>query len=284
MSDAAVRMEIPFAPMSDSSRLVLGALALALVLSPSCGGERFSTEQGRGGAGAGGLFQSGEGGLAGEGGNPADAGMGIGGDLGGASGATGGAGATWGEPVEVTLRITNDADDAVFITNGDTVDERLKYGLLSPAIEVGTDAEQGRVGLRFTLPIPVGSRIISAVLSMTRVEGSAASTDTMRVEIYDSANVPAFSDQHQHRPQAHVVGGVMPGAVGGFSVGEDTERIVSPNLTELLEQVLQRPDYRAGSAIGFVLSPDEMSGWVMFEDSSAITSGAAQLSVVYQPL
>ena len=55
----------------------------------------------------------------------------------------------------------------------------------------------------------------------------------------------------------------------------------SPELTELVQHVVDRVDYRAGNAIGLVLFPDTMEGWVNFRDSSAGT-GHARLRVEYR--
>jgi hypothetical protein len=262
--------------MSRRLRFALGALSLLVGFAGSCGGERFTS----GGGGEGG-------GASGAAGVPGAAGVatgrgGQGGSAKGESGSGGEAGSVPSGPVTTVISIQGDADDAVFITDDDGVEERLSYDPNTPHIEVGTDDELGRIGLRFPLAIPPGSLIDAASLSLTRVDGDADATATMRVEVYESANVPVFSEQHRHRPQAHVVGGLWSTFVGGFGVGADDERVTSPDLSELVQHVVHRIDFRAGSTIGFVLSPEDMSGWVSFADSSALTMEQAALTIEYR--
>jgi hypothetical protein len=180
-------------------------------------------------------------------------------------------------PVELNLPIAGDADDATWI-NG--TDERLHFGDANFSIEVGVDSEMGRIGLRFVLPIPQGSTIGSAHLRLRRVEGSAADTESMQVQVFDSANVPPFDESHVHAPSGHA--SIWPETVSGFLVGANGDEIESPDLKTLVQHALDAPDAGSSRPIGFVISPDRMDAWVSFADSAS-HAGQATLRVVYTP-
>lgn len=179
--------------------------------------------------------------------------------------------------VNLTIVIMNDADDGTWIS---LTDERLHYGTEYVYVEVGNDAEAGRTGLRYVLPVPSGATIRAASLSLHRVIGDALATETMRAQVYESSNVPPFDDTHVHRPEAHDPGGLWATFVPGFAVGSDGDDLTSPDLGVLVQHVIDRPDWTPGGTIGFVLSADQMgSHWVDFTDS--VTGYGATLNVSY---
>src|SRR5262249_47631955 len=148
-------------------------------------------------------------------------------------------------------------------------DERLHYASDKLDIEVGSDAEMGRAGLRFPLSIPPGSTIQSATLLLYRKAGTAVSTDTMAVQVYESPSVPPFDDTHVHAPAGHATGGLWSARVNGFALGTSGTWTVSPDLSILVQHAVDRPDYVVPAYVGFVLSPDSLTGWATFTDSSA---------------
>jgi hypothetical protein len=180
-------------------------------------------------------------------------------------------------PVELNLVVANDTDDATWI---DGTDERLHFSETDLAVEVGVDAEMGRVGFRFLLPVPRGSTIASAHLRLRRVSGDATETETMQVQVFDTANVAPFDETHVHAPAGHA--SVWPATVSGFLVGTNGKDLESPDLKSLVQHVSDAPDESEMRTIGFVLSPDRMATWVSFADSSG-NQGAAALRVVYTP-
>jgi hypothetical protein len=181
-------------------------------------------------------------------------------------------------PVELNLPVAADADDATWI-NG--TDERLHFDDTNLSVEVGVDSEMGRVGLRFVLPIPRGATIESAHLRLRRVAGAAAETETMQVQVFDTASVPPFDDAHVHAPSGHA--SVWPTTVSGFLVGKNGDQVESPDIKTLVQHALDARDASASPSIGFVLSPDRMETWVAFADSAS-GPGQAALRVVYWPL
>ena len=200
----------------------------------------------------------------------------------GDSGASGDSGvhADAGGVVSTTLQIENDGDDGVWL-NG--TDEGTHHGPDLLVLEVGADAEAARTGLIFHLPVPPGSRINSARVDLHRIDGDAAASETMQVQVWDSCRVPPFDDTHVHAPAEHVAEGLWPTAVTGFAVGTNNTDILSPELAPLTQHVVDKPDWATGATVGFFLSPAGMQGsWVMFDDSSAGT-GAATLKLSYAP-
>jgi len=232
---------------------------------PSTGGSR---------AGAGGLAT---GGAAGSGGAPASGGVATGGETG--SGGAPSTDAGIPEPIDIELSILDDGDDATWI---DGNDERLSYATDQPFDEVGADAEMGRAGFRFELPIPPNSVIESAVLRLNRIDGTALETETTMVQVYDSVSVPPFDEEHVHAPSEHVPEGLWPVLVSGFEVGAGGSQVQSPDLAVLVQHVIDLPGWVSDSSIAFVLSPETLSTWVGFADSTS-GAGGARLRVTYTP-
>lgn len=284
-------------------------MGIVLAAASACSGPKFFSHRDRGsgggepggagseagensGASAGaGLGGSGTGGTAGQQGGTngiATGGTGTAGNgtSGGTAGAgSGGDGATAGgggrrEPVDVTIGVEDDEDDALWV---DDSDERLIYSEANPYLEVGGDAEMARAGLRFRLPIPVGSTIESATLALTRQRGDASADETMNVQVFDSASVPPFDDDHEHGPEEHDPGGLFAQTVSGFAVGSDDDTVTSPELAALVAHVVERSDYEEGGVLGFVLSAGELGGWVQYADRAGGGGGVAELSVRYVP-
>jgi hypothetical protein len=181
-------------------------------------------------------------------------------------------------PTEINLEIENDADDATWIGGSD---ERLVYGDEQPFIEVGADSEFGRAGLRFELPIPPSSTIHSATLRVRRVAGTAEASETLSIQVWDSADLAPFDETHSHLPREHAPGGLWAVVVRGLLAGADGALLESPNLAELVQHVIDRSDWQEGGAIGFYLSPDTVQTWLGLADSSR--GDRASLRIVFTP-
>jgi hypothetical protein len=182
--------------------------------------------------------------------------------------------------ITLTLTVTKDQDDATWINN---TDERLHYDMDSFYLEVGADTEAGKAGLRFELPVPPGSIINSAIIQLFRTIGDALPDESMKVQVYDSPNVPPFDDAHTHAPEAHAAGGLWPTFVGPIWVGENGKAVQTSELKQLVQHVVDRSDWVAGSAIGFVFSAQTMGvRWVDFADSS-LSMNQPYLQLNYTP-
>lgn len=213
------------------------------------------------------------------------AGKGGGGGTGGVL-ATGGSLVTGGSGGQVPtlnqeLKIAAASDDCTWIHG---TEERLRFSDTEPVLEVGTDAEMGRIGLRFTLPIPQGSHVVTAILRIYRVGGETAESDTLAIQVFDAPTVSPFDATHMHDAAGHAAGGLWSSIkAGGMPVGKASQFTQSPDLTPLVQHVLDKPDWAPGNAIGFVISPETMSGWVSYGDSSAGSGVAATLRLSYMP-
>jgi hypothetical protein len=266
---------------SSASRTLLAAIAATFPLSCASAPEGLFTNGGAAGAAGAGTASGGAtvgtgGSLGNSGGTPSTAGT--------SGAATGGALATGGVGGQVaTLNfeqtISKPSDDCTWIGN----QERLRFSDTEPVLEVGTDAEMGRAGLRFTLPIAAGSRIVTAILRVYRVGGEAADADTLTVQVFDVANVAAFDATHMHGAAEHATGGLWAIKASGMPAGKANQFTQSPDLTPLIQHVLDKPDWMPGGGIGFVLSPETMTGWASYGDSSAGSGKAASLRVSYIP-
>lgn len=284
---------------SSASRLVPAAIATLFPLSCASAPENLFTSGGNssttggvsatsGGTAASGAGSSsgGVGGATGGSGGGATSGGLGGGSTGGASSAgRGGTVATSGgsggiATLNQELKIAAPADDCTWI-NG--TEERLRFSDSEPVLEVGTDDEMGRIGLRFALPIPQGSRVLSAILRIYRVGGDATETGTLAVQVFEAATVPPFDATHKHDAAGHVAGGLWSIKAGGMPVGKASQFTQSPDLTPLVQHVLDRPDWVPGAAIGFVLVPETMTGWASYADSAAGAGMAATLRLSYMP-
>lgn len=214
------------------------------------------------------------------------AGTSAGAATGGKLGAGGGAGSGGNNlPSEIVQQITKTADDCTWILNNGQYEERLRYSDMEPWLEVGNDGEMGRMGLRFVLPIPPKATIVSASLQLQRVAGTASSTDSMTIQVYDSGNVPAFDGSHHHAPGLHVTAGLFATSVRGTLMGENNKPVTSADVKLLVQRVVDRADFGANAtmgSIGFVISPDITTSWAAYGDSSNGTG--ATLRVTYRPL
>ena len=248
----------------------------------SAGGTAGGSAGGTAGGSAGGAAGGSAGGTAG-----GSAGGTAGGSAGGAAGGTGDGGLQ-----TLTLRIAQDFDDATWVAaylpDGGPVladDERLRYDSTNPNyIEVGDDLEQCRAGFRFALPLARNTTIVTATLTLKRTDANTASVNTMTVRVWDTADVPQFSDSHVHAPELHG-GGVWSLLVGSWALGPGgvMAPTTSPDLGPLVQHIVNRADWVSGNHIGFVVAPEFFTGlWTGFEDKRAGLGNEARLDITWR--
>jgi hypothetical protein len=182
-------------------------------------------------------------------------------------------------PVTESFALTDDTDDAIFCHVSGMLDEKLHWtpgdGADGYTVEVGVDSEQCRTGLRFTLPLAPGARVDSAVITLRRVgpEDNAPDSATMRVQVYDSPSIEPFDDAHQHdTPGQHGGSQLWSTSVGGWMVGPTGASTESPELSALVQHVVDAATWHAGDAVTFLVSPDAMTDnqYAQFRDSYAM--------------
>ena len=184
------------------------------------------------------------------------------------------------EGTNLERRITDDADDGLWI-NGTT--ELLHHRPDLFVLEVGDDAEAARAGFIFHPTIPPGSQILSARITLSRLSGDAQATDTIGLQMFDSAHMEPFNAAHVHTPAQHIPEGIWSTVVPGFALGTAGSDITSPDLSVLVQHIVDKPDWTSGGTVGFSLAPDQENGhWVFFADSSDGTLGGATLELSYR--
>jgi hypothetical protein len=189
------------------------------------------------------------------------------------------------------LSIAGDQDDGAWIMEEGVLEERthlnpVDHNTAGNVISVSTDDGLNRLGLRFALPLERGAQIVSATLTLMRVgqEDFANATDTMLVRVFDSDSVAAFSDAHRHKsPSEHAPEGLWPQAIGGFAVGVSGSRTTSPDLSVLVQHVIDRPGWTRGAYIGFVVSPEQMAPFTFAQYVDSFDAPAPKLSLRYRP-
>ena len=154
--------------------------------------------------------------------------------------------------------------------------------LTSSDLELAEDPNQGKqaVGLRFTtLNLPQGVVITRAYVQFTVDEtGSGAPCD---LDIYGLAsdNTPAFTGadkdiSHRTRTQATVAW--APKAWEG--VGDAKEAQQTPDISSIIQEIVDRPGYSASSSIGLLI---EGIGARTAEAYDGLPAKAPELHVEY---
>ncbi|MCB0561021.1 MAG: right-handed parallel beta-helix repeat-containing protein [Lewinellaceae bacterium] len=178
-------------------------------------------------------------------------------------------------PARTSARISTSEDDAEERASG-AVD------LTSSDLELAEDPNQGKqaVGLRFTtLNLPQGVVITRAYVQFTVDEtGSGAPCD---LDIYGLAsdNTPAFTGadkdiSHRTRTQATVAW--APKAWEG--VGDAKEAQQTPDISSIIQEIVDRPGYSASSSIGLLI---EGIGARTAEAYDGLPAKAPELHVEY---
>lgn len=179
----------------------------------------------------------------------------------------------------LVLELAADTDDATWLGNTAPPDrEVLSVDNGGVFVEVGQGGDHGTAGLRFALPLPPGAQILDARLELQRLTGGARETNTLRVAVWQSIDVPPFDPSHVHPPEFHAAGG-LSAWVGGWAARWDPT--TSPDLSALLQPLVARSDWRRDATVGFVIAADDMPEglWAGFADHADQSAPAARLKL-----
>lgn len=196
-------------------------------------------------------------------------------------------------PVMWSASISNDAYDVNWINEDGHTFEKFRYRDDDDSgkhLEIGNDADPEFIGLRFPLPLAKGALIQSATLTLQRFPitfasfpGNAPATDTMKVQVFDSAQVPGFMHivEKKHTDR----GAIWPPSVNGFALGEPGKLTSSPDLSMLVQHVIDRAEWVPGANVVFLLSGDSLKSgnYADFTDHSYDAANAAKLQLSYLP-
>jgi hypothetical protein len=182
--------------------------------------------------------------------------------------------------------IQADEDDGMWTQCSQALsDERLYYSSTEHTINVSQDQEDECAGLRFDLSeIPKGAHIVSATLTLTKVDAPLSDTDSIEVKVWDSANTPPFNDAHIEQAALHDPAGLWTGAaVQGWLPKTAAGQTTSPDLSTLVQHIVDLATWNdGGSHVALFLQRQAMvNTYVAFDDFSGMTPGV--LHVTWQP-
>ena len=144
--------------------------------------------------------------------------------------------------------VTQESDDAEENEDG-------SVSLESSDLELVEDKSRQHVGIRFSkVDIPQGARIHTAYLQFTADEKGAEPTE-LSIQAIDATSPTTFTEQsHSVSSRGRLEAKVVWKPERWKKEDETGERQRSPDLKKLVQQLVDRPDWKAGNAIGFVIT------------------------------
>ena len=156
------------------------------------------------------------------------------------------------EPVaeDLVFEISKSANDAEEGKGGEV-------DLGSSDLELVKDKTDQLIGLRFEeIVIPRGTNIRSAAIQFTTNETSSDTTKLV-LQVVDSGNPPGFVEtQHNISSRPLVPTKIEWSPKPWMKQDESGESQRTPDITELIQELINRPDWKSGNAIAFVISGD----------------------------
>lgn len=134
-------------------------------------------------------------------------------------------------------------------------DETGKTSLTSSDLELVKDKTDQLVGLRFTgVKIARGTKIRSAVIQFTTDEVSSDATE-LTLQIVDAVNTPVFVDKKRHLSSQTLLAEKINWKPKPWKKkGESGALQRTPDVAKLIQQLVDRPDWKSGNAVSFVIS------------------------------
>lgn len=150
--------------------------------------------------------------------------------------------------IALQSRVTAGPDDAEELSSGSMY-------LKSSDLELTRDASTQTIGLRFGgLSIPKGATIVSASVQFTADKATSESTSLLiRGVAADNASTFTLSTKNiSSRPMTSASVSWQPAAWTTVGAAGSAQR--SPNLAAVIQQVVSRPGWVSGNAIGLVIT------------------------------
>ncbi len=176
-----------------------------------------------------------------------------------------------GSPQAVSdVAVTNNADDA----------EEDPFGVVTVTNAELSLGDAGTVGLRFAnVDIPRDATVLEAYIQFVSANGDgSAATFTLAAEASDDAapfSATGF-DISSRTLTSQAVGWNPPPWSSAALAGADQQ---TPDLSQVLEEVVQRPGWFIGNALSFVITGTGSRSVVAYEGGAGL---AARLHVVYE--
>lgn len=182
--------------------------------------------------------------------------------------------------VSTSVRISSSTDDAE--ERGLNGNSPGVMDLSSSDLELVRDGGDGDqfVGIRFPgLDIPQGARIVDAYVQFT-VDETDNRPGTVFIQVEDTDNTAAYASASGNISSRPLLADTVVWAdiPEWTTVGEATEAQRTPNLSSLVQAVVDRDGWAAGNALGFVLTG---SGERTAESFDGSPGSAAMLVVEY---
>jgi len=151
-----------------------------------------------------------------------------------------------------------------YTTVRDTIDaaNRNGYSLVAETYEIedgihvgGDDTYYYDAGLEFQLNIPKNATIDTAYIYMNLNTNSGwLASDTVDIGVYDVDNAPVFVTGHSHTIANHQTMSATKVAWGGITQTSLGDAIVTPNIKNVVQVVVNRSGWSANNYIGIVLA------------------------------
>ena len=172
----------------------------------------------------------------------------------------GASGVTDATCITIPLSVTEPVTDNLFfeISKSANDAEEAKDGqvdLGSSDLELVKDKTDQLIGLRFeNINLPRGTEIDSAVIQFTTDETTSDATDLV-LQVMDAVNAPAFVDRKHNLSSRKLLPKKIAWSPEPWKKkGEAGELQRTPDVTKLIKELIDRPNWKSGNAIGFVIS------------------------------
>jgi hypothetical protein len=176
--------------------------------------------------------------------------------------------------VMIETRIAASADDAEEEDAGSH-----DVTLNSPDLELVLDAKVQIVGLRYSLTIPRGARILDAWLQF-QADGSASAATSLLIQAQAVDDAPAFASSRRNLSDRARGSASVAWTPVSWTSGAQGAAQRSPSLVSIVQQLVDRAGWAAGNDLAFLISGSGMRRAESYDGSRA---AAPLLHVEYEP-
>lgn len=162
-------------------------------------------------------------------------------------------------------------------------------GALSGAMDINRFARFGRIGetinnsfqfFRFPLNIPQATKLYKATLTLFRVRPSdVPATVVFKIHIEDAATSPALLATNFNISSRLLLSENIDCSITVASTPVGGYTWISPDLTALIQSVVNRPDWVSGNYIGLVLKATADSVGLVMADTISTTKAILRICV-----